>query len=304
MDPKSLLATLARLALASVAGTLVKDGYLQSSGTEAFVGGGMLLATGAWGVWNSYGKDIAKASLDLLRAKVMLAAAKAQASPSVAPQALASVAAHVAATAPASVTPPPVAAALVFIAATLALGLLCPGAAYAQTPRSRPPLTGNIPADIKNAVSPQSEAATANSVEAFLAKPFQDLADFIGDDSAAAIALSTAVPELQDGHGQQCWIATKQFGEVVKAHPVPLTLKAQTDLEALRLLAMAANNLCANPHCTQVFADLGNAVQTLAPLNASIPIPSLHDLCAKVPQVAVVPPIPVPATPPTTPGSP
>lgn len=151
MDPKSLLATLARLALASVAGTLVKDGYLQSSGTEAFIGGGMLLATGAWGVWNSYGKDIAKASLELLRAKVMQAAAKAQASPSVATQALASVAAHVVATSPETVppapvqavrpppatpppaTPPAAAAILVALTGAIALGLLCPGAAYAQT---------------------------------------------------------------------------------------------------------------------------------------------------------------------------
>jgi hypothetical protein len=134
-------------------------------------------------------------------------------------------------------------------------------------------------------------ASVADKVLAALAKPFQDLATFIGEDADGAIALSTAIPALQDGHGQQCWMATKQFAEVIKAHPVPLTLKVSTDLEALRLLMMASNNLCANVHCTQVFGDLATGIAQLAPLNASIPIPSLHDLCAKIPQVAVVPPV-------------
>lgn len=104
MDPKSVLATVARLALASIAGSLVKDGYLQSSGTEAFIGSGMLIATGLWGIWNSYGKDIAKAELDLLRARVLDAAAKAkQSGTAQAPAAqLSDLAAHVVATTPAA----------------------------------------------------------------------------------------------------------------------------------------------------------------------------------------------------------
>ena len=177
--------------------------------------------------------------------------------------------------------------------APLAL-LLCALAvpAYAQVRLVKP--TGNLPADIRAATT-ATAVSSANAVETFLAKPFKDLADFIGADSDAAIALSTAIPELQDGHGQQCWLATRQFGDVVKAHPIPLTLKAQTDLQALRLLMMAANNLCSNVHCTQVFGDLANGIQQLAPLNASIPIPSLHDLCSKVPQIAVIAPISVPA---------
>jgi hypothetical protein len=100
MDPKSLAFTVTRLILASVAGTLVKDGYMQSSGTEAFIGAGVMMATGLWGIWNSYGKDIATAELDILRAKVLNAAAKAKQTPGAAPAALASVAAHVEATAP------------------------------------------------------------------------------------------------------------------------------------------------------------------------------------------------------------
>jgi hypothetical protein len=174
--------------------------------------------------------------------------------------------------------------------------------AHAQT--KKPPLavTGNpiedIKTDIANAATPTAgPSPTEQKVLAALAKPFQDLANFIGEDADGAIALSTAIPALQDGHGQQCWMATKQFAEVIKAHPVPLTLKISTDLEALRLLIMASNNLCANVHCTQVFGDLATGIQQLAPLNASIPIPSLHDLCAKIPQVAVVPPVTAPAAP-------
>jgi len=47
-------------------------------------------------------------------------------------------------------------------------------------------------------------ASAADNVLAALAKPFQDLATFIGEDADGAIALSTAIPALQDGHGQQC----------------------------------------------------------------------------------------------------
>lgn len=168
-------------------------------------------------------------------------------------------------------------------------------------------VTGNVAKDLaadraniaKRAAGTATTAAadTAESLMATLAKPFQDLANFIGEDADGAIALSTAVPALQDGHGQQCWMATKQFSDVVKAHPVPLTLKLETDLEALRLLMIAGNNLCANVHCTQVFSDLATGIQQLAVgIGSSIPVPSLHDICAKIPQIAVVPPVTVAAT--------
>lgn len=182
--------------------------------------------------------------------------------------------------------------------AALAL-LLCALAvpAYAQAPQRAFKPTGNLIGDVKTAIAPVEKKAQ-EGLASVLMKPFQDLADFIGSDSEQALALSTAIPELQDGHGQQCWVATRQFGEVVKAHPIPLTLKAQTDLEALRLLMMASNNLCANVHCTQVFNDLANGVRQLAPISV-FPLPSLNSLCSKVPQIAVIAPIstPVPAVP-------
>jgi len=168
-------------------------------------------------------------------------------------------------------------------------------------------VTGNLAKDLatdranlakKAGGAAASAAATSEEdILAALAKPFQDLATFIGDDIDAAVALSTTIPALQDGNGQQCWMGMQQFSAVVKAHPVPLTLKVATDLEALRLAMMAANNLCANPHCTQVFADLANGVQQLSAVNLSVPIPSLNSVCSKVPQIAVVAPVAANATP-------
>ena len=193
------------------------------------------------------------------------------------------------------------------IALALLIAILLPGLAAAQTPRPRP-LTGNIVDDIKNATGGGGTPNTGDrgSLDSILMKPFQDLANFIGDDIDGAIALSTQIPEVQDGHGQQCLMAMKTFGTIFKAHPKPLTFHVATDLEALRLFQISANNLCGNPHCTQVFADLATTIQTAAPVNFSIPIPSLHDLCAKVPQIAVVDPVKLPATPsaPAAPAAP
>ena len=170
--------------------------------------------------------------------------------------------------------------------------------ALAQSPRPKPHITGNpiedIKADIQDA-NGSTAALGSSALTNALAKPFQDLANFLSSDAASAIALSTQIPSLQDGHGQQCWMAMATAGDVFKAHPVPVTLKAMTDVEALRLLAMTANNLCSNVHCTQVFADLTSMAQAASPV--TLPIPGLHDLCSKIPQIAQAPPVtPPPAT--------
>lgn len=133
MDTKTILATLTRAMLASIAGALVHHGVMQSSATDTFIGAGMLLATGAWGLWNGYVKDIAKASLDILRARVMNAAAAAAASPGLAPRAVASLAAHVEATTPSAAPASPVAP-LATTGLILAIALLAwAGPAGAQT---------------------------------------------------------------------------------------------------------------------------------------------------------------------------
>jgi hypothetical protein len=170
------------------------------------------------------------------------------------------------------------------------LAILILGTLMVATPghAQNRPLTGNIVNDLRKAAPNASLIQTLGDGDLVkvLAKPFQDLAEFLSSDAAAAIALSTQIPSLQDGHGQQCWIAMSTAGDVFKAHPVPLTLKVMTDVEALRLLAMTANNLCSNVHCTQVFADLTTMAQAASPV--PLPIPGLHDLCSKIPQIAQV----------------
>lgn len=131
--------------------------------------------------------------------------------------------------------------------------------------------------------------AAAGIIGKVLAKPFQDLADLLNGDMDGAIALSTAIPDLQDGNGQACWIALRSAGKVFKEHPVPLTFHAATDIEGFRLLVMAANRLCTNSACTQVFADGANIITAISPL--PIPAPSLNAICAKIPAIAVVAPV-------------
>ncbi len=121
-------------------------------------------------------------------------------------------------------------------------------------------------------------------VFAALAEPFQKLAEFIGSDLDEAARLSVAIPGLQDTNGQACWIAMGDFGKIVKEHPVPLTFKAATDIQALRLLVLKSNQLCSNPACTIVFADLANVAQTAAPI--PLPIPALSQICSKIGQLA------------------
>jgi hypothetical protein len=186
---------------------------------------------------------------------------------------------------------------------TLVLAFASP--AFAQT--KRPTFTGNPVNDIQNAVEKQAATGATNAAND-LTKVFQDVANFIGQDNTAAIALATEIPSIQDGNGQQCWISMQSFAAVFKAHPIPLTLKVASDLEALRLAQIAANQMCANPACTVVFSDLVNTVAQVSPIN--IVVPSLTQLCSKVPQIALTKPVtytppaatPAVVTPPVTPA--
>lgn len=185
---------------------------------------------------------------------------------------------------------------LVLVAVIAGSFFIFTGDAQAQAPRPRP--IDQFNQKLKDDFSPAGKSTAAlDNIAAILAKPFQDMATFIGADADAAVALSTAIPALQDGHGQQCWMAMKSFGDIIKAHPVPITFHVINDYETLRLLGIATNNLCSNVHCTQVFADATAMAQAASPM--PLAIPSLHDLCTKVPQIAVVPPVSVPAPSPT-----
>lgn len=194
--------------------------------------------------------------------------------------------------------------------------VLVASSAAAQPERlaARKPLTGNIVNDIRQRTDATdagqgaggpTDRAGRQKIMQMLAKPFQDLADFIGEDAEDAIALSTSIPGMADGHGQQCWIAARNFTAVIKAHPLPLTGGAMRDLEGLRLLNIAAKRLCEDSHCTQVFTDLKNAAITIAQTGfgaigatAVRGVPGLQDVCTQIPNVPLADPLlPVPPAP-------
>lgn len=140
---------------------------------------------------------------------------------------------------------------------------------YAQNKR---PLTGNLFNDIQGAGT------------AIAAKQTQDITQFLTDlaDISGAITLSTQIPGLQDPVGNACWLQFNGIGELLKAHPSPLNLKVASDWEALRLLAIGLNQVCANPNCGQMFVDATNAVSALAPIPSGL---SLQSICSKVPVI-------------------
>lgn len=202
----------------------------------------------------------------------------------------------------------PAAKAAVLLAVLLGSLFVLTGDARAQAklPLQLKPLTGNIGNDLGITGTGSAQALTGNvgkDLQSLLSKPLQDLQAFIAGDFMGAAELAVKIPDLQDGNGQACWTMLQSAGAVLKEHPVPITFKGATDLEALRLLLMTANKVCSNAACTQVFTEAGNIITSLAPL--SVPIPNLTSLCSKVPGIAVVAPTApaaassaVPATPP------
>ena len=85
-----------------------------------------------------------------------------------------------------------------------------------------------------------------------------------------------------DGNAAACWGAMSPIATLIKAHPLPLNLKAASDLEAARLLAIAMNQVCANPNCGQMFLDVNNSIAAITPL----PLPiSMTSICAKIPVI-------------------
>jgi hypothetical protein len=172
------------------------------------------------------------------------------------------------------------------VLAILLLGALAwPGNASAQTRLK-------LPIDPLHLNSTSSQpTAVLNDVMTALAKPFQDLANFIGGDADGAASLATVIPNLQDVNGKACWVKMQEAGAVFKAHPVPLTFKLMTDFESLRLLQMTTNDLCSYTPCTVVFSDASNLVTGVAAavggaLASSMQIPNLTTLCSRIPQIA------------------
>jgi hypothetical protein len=146
--------------------------------------------------------------------------------------------------------------------------------AFAQTSRPRDIL--GIPGGIIR--------SPTETVAAIAGKQSQDIAQFISDlaDISSAITLSTQIPGLQDPVGNACWLQFNGIGELLKVHPSPVNLKLASDWEALRLLAIGLNQVCANPNCGQMFVDATNAVSALAPIPSGL---SLQSICAKIPVI-------------------
>lgn len=156
------------------------------------------------------------------------------------------------------------------VIAILALALA--GPAFAQARKDRL----GVPGGIINSPS--------DTVAAIEAKQTTDITKFLTDlaDISGAITLSTQIPGLQDPVGNACWLQFNGIGELIKAHPSPLNLKLASDWEALRLLAIGLNQVCANPNCGQMFVDATNTVGALAPISTGL---SLQSICAKVPVI-------------------
>jgi hypothetical protein len=215
MDVKTFLSMLVRTGLKALAGFLIGHGYLQASGTEAFIGAGMAVAAALWSFWNDYGAAILKAELDMLKARVQLQAAGVGRMNQAAQG-------KMSATSPASAptaSPPKSAAIILALAGTLALSLLLPGAAYAQNgvprPRAVAPPTGNPITDIGNAIKgrQQAEASTQNAdTEDLVAK----LGKLALPDFEFALALSKATNNVVS---TPCWSA---WVDLLSAQQKPL----------------------------------------------------------------------------------
>jgi hypothetical protein len=310
---KPQISSLIRGGLKVVAGMIGGWGALKNPGSqEQFIDLGtaaaLYLIGQGWSWWQASGQDLVRAQFEIIQAKTLAQAQKlrtagipqvtvkeiAQQSPTLTVAEAAKVIPTLPPEIQANISPAPPAAKIVAAIAILIAAMFLAGSdpTMAQGLPKLRPLTGNIVNDLGGGSTTDKSAAALESLGAVLAKPFQDIASFIGDDAAGAVALSTAIPALQDGHGQQCGIAMQSFGDILKAHPVPLTFHVIQDYETLRLLAMATNNLCSNVHCTQFFSDFTAMAQAASPI--PLAIPSLHDLCTKVPQIAVVDPIVIP----------
>jgi len=174
-------------------------------------------------------------------------------------------------------TPPPVGtvvdlAPMTGLAKVVGVILLCMIALPALAQTKRPVLTGNPVNDIENAISqPGSPLAKATTD---LAKLLTDIADF-----SDAVTLSSQIPGLQDPVGAACWTQFTPIQALIKVHPLPLTFKLASDIEAGRLAIIGMNQVCANPNCGQMFLDATNIANSLS----ANPIPiTLSSICSRI----------------------
>lgn len=164
--------------------------------------------------------------------------------------------------------------------------LITPGMISAVQPVPCTDLLHLVPPGCQGIAVSASGAATG---------PLANIVNFFAGQFDSALALAVQFPELQDGNGAACWKRASTLGAIIKVHPLILTGNAPVDLEAQRLFFAGLNGMCADPHCTQVFTDLGNGVQALG---ANISIPNFTSFCTRFPTITMVAPDPslLPAT--------
>lgn len=105
-------------------------------------------------------------------------------------------------------------------------------------------------------------------------------------DTPEAEALATSIPGVSDGIGAACWKSFGNLTAVLKAHPLPATLRVATDIEAARLAGIALAQICANPNCGQMWTDALNVASAISVVPPAFSFPSL---CARVPTIGTVP---------------
>ncbi|WP_426608656.1 hypothetical protein [Bradyrhizobium sp. McL0616] len=138
---KPILAGIVRHFLTSAGGALVAGGYIQSSDTSAFIGGGMVIAGVVWSWWQKDGQAEVAALLKKLTASKTVPAAVETAKEI---------------TAKASITPTVVKMLLV---AFVLSAFLAGAPAFAQAPK----LTGNIAKDIATATGSAKQEAPVST---------------------------------------------------------------------------------------------------------------------------------------------
>lgn len=94
---------------------------------------------------------------------------------------------------------------------------------------------------------------------------FQAIGQWTTDDLDAAIKMAD---DNGDPIGSACWKVWQGAANVVKVHPIPLTAKLASDIEAARLVSLAIDRVRADPNCAGVWMYVQNK---LGPLGLAIP---------------------------------
>lgn len=202
---KPILAGLVRHGLTSLGGALVAGGYMQSSDTSAFIGGGMVIAGMAWSWWQKEGQAQVSALLKKMTdTKTKADAVKAA---EVLPPSAAVDTALKSASAQSAV-------AKILIAAFVMSLFLAGAPAMAQGLKLVKP-TGNIPADIQAATTPDKPKLITGNVERDAHAVWDKIVAASNADLKYASALAGVANTPASGVRKQCYDAILELNTQV-----------------------------------------------------------------------------------------